>query len=295
MDSVRATLLKGKVIKKTKRGLWHLVLIIGGLIFSTPFIWLIFSSLKEPNELYVYPPQWIPNVLKHWPISFQLLIKNYKDALEYIPYFTYVGNTLYITMMSIIGQLFSVSFVAYSFARLKWRGKNILFLVLISTMVLPGQVTMIPVFLIFKSIGWYNTLKPLWVPSFFGSAFNIFLLRQFYLTIPKDLDDSAKIDGAGYLKIYWHIMLPLVRPALIVIAIFTFLGAWNDFIGPLIYVNDPELTPIALGLQVFKSAHGSDIGMLMAGATVMTIPVIILFFMAQRYFIEGITLTGIKG
>jgi ABC-type glycerol-3-phosphate transport system permease component len=264
------------------------------VLFSTPFVWLVLSSLKQSTELYVYPPKWIPEVLENWPIALEDLIKNYKDALVYIPYFTYVGNTVYLTMMNIIGQLFAVSFVAYSFARLKWRGRNVFFVILISTMVLPGQVTMIPAFLIFKALGWYNSFKPLWVPSFFGSAFNIFLLRQFYLTIPKDLDDSAKIDGAGPFRIYWYIMLPLVRPVLIVIAIFTFLGAWNDFIGPLIYLNDPELTPIALGLQVFKSAHGSEFGMLMAAATVMTVPIIVLFFLAQRYFIQGITLTGMK-
>jgi multiple sugar transport system permease protein len=162
-------------------------------------------------------------------------------------------------------------------------------------MMLPGQVTMIPVFLIFKALGWFNTLRPLWVPSFLGSAFFIFLLRQFMKTIPKDLEDAAKIDGCGFFGIYWRIILPLIKPALAAIAIFTFMGSWNDFMGPLIYVNDQRIYPLSLGLFMFQTMWGAEHGMLMAASTLMTLPVVVMFFFAQRYFIQGVTLTGMKG
>ncbi|MBM3277200.1 MAG: carbohydrate ABC transporter permease [Candidatus Handelsmanbacteria bacterium] len=197
--------------------------------------------------------------------------------------------------MSIAGQLLSCSLVAYAFARLRWPGREVLFGVLLATMMLPGQVTMIPVFLIFKSLGWYNTLKTLWVPSFFGSAFFIFMLRQFMRAIPTDLEDAARIDGCGPFGIYWRIILPLIKPALAAVAIFTFMGAWNDFMGPLIYLNDQRLYPLALGLFDFRSQHGGEYGMLMAASTLMTLPVIGVFFLAQKYFIQGVTLTGMKG
>jgi len=207
----------------------------------------------------------------------------------------YVFNSTFLVAMSIAGQLLSCSLVAYAFARLRWPGREVLFGVLLATMMLPGQVTMIPVFLIFKSLGWYNTLKTLWVPSFFGSAFFIFMLRQFMRAIPTDLEDAARIDGCGPFGIYWRIILPLIKPALAAVAIFTFMGAWNDFMGPLIYLNDQRLYPLALGLFDFRSQHGGEYGMLMAASTLMTLPVIGVFFLAQKYFIQGVTLTGMKG
>jgi len=162
-------------------------------------------------------------------------------------------------------------------------------------MMLPPQVTMIPVFLIFKHLGWFNTLKPLWAPSFLGSAFFIFLLRQFMKGIPTDLEDAAKIDGCSFFGIYWRIMLPLIKPALAAIAIFTFMYSWNDFMGPLIYIGDQRLYPLSLGLFIFQAAHRTEYGMLMAASTLMTLPVVVMFFLAQRYFIQGATLTGMKG
>ncbi len=207
----------------------------------------------------------------------------------------YVFNSAYLVVLSIAGQLLSCSLVAYAFARLRWPGREVLFGLLLATMMLPGQVTMIPVFLIFKSLGWYNTLKTLWVPSFFGSAFFIFMLRQFMRAIPNDLEDAARIDGCGPFGIYWRIILPLIKPALAAVAIFTFMGTWNDFMGPLIYLNDQRLYPLALGLFDFRSQHGGEFGMLMAASTLMTLPVIAVFFLAQKYFIQGVTLTGMKG
>jgi len=221
--------------------------------------------------------------------------RSYRDATRYVPFWTLLRNTVWIVVLSIVGQVFACSLVAFSFARLRWPFRDLCFALLLSTMMLPAQVTMIPQFLIFKHLGWYNSLKPLWVPAFFGSAFFIFMLRQFMKGIPTDLEDAAKIDGCSYFGIYWRIMLPLVKPALAAISIFTFMGSWNNFMGPLIYVGDQRLYPLALGLFQFRSEHGAEYGMLMAASAMMTLPVVAIFFAAQRYFIQGVTLTGIKG
>jgi multiple sugar transport system permease protein len=185
--------------------------------------------------------------------------------------------------------------VAYSFGRLRWPGRNALFLVLLATMMIPSAVTMMPQFLIYRSLGWIDTLRPLWAPAFFGSAFNIFLLRQFFMSIPTELEDAAKIDGCGPFGIYWRIMLPLVKPALAAIAIMTTLGAWNNFQGPLIYISSPEKMPLAYALQLYQQQHTDNPGMLMAASTLVVLPIIVLFFFTQRYFIEGASLTGLGG
>jgi multiple sugar transport system permease protein len=226
--------------------------------------------------------------------------ENYPNALKFLPPETYSGllflvNTLKLSALTILGTLLSSSLVAFSFARLRWPGRDMLFVVLLATMMLPGAVTMMPLFLIFRWLGWIDTLRPLWVPAFFGSAFNIFLLRQFFLTIPNDLEDAAKIDGCSFFGIYWRIMLPLIKPALAAITIMTFMGAWNNFMGPLIYVSSPENMPLAYALQLFQTARGGEPGLLMAASTMMMLPVLVIFFFTQRYFIQGVTLTGIKG
>lgn len=226
--------------------------------------------------------------------------ENYPNALKFLPPETYSGllflvNTLKLCALTILGTLLSSSLVAFSFARLRWPGRDMLFVVLLATMMLPGAVTMMPLFLIFRWLGWIDTLRPLWVPAFFGSAFNIFLLRQFFLTIPNDLEDAAKIDGCSFFGIYWRIMLPLIKPALAAITIMTFMGAWNNFMGPLIYVSSPENMPLAYALQLFQTARGGEPGLLMAASTMMMLPVLVIFFFTQRYFIQGVTLTGIKG
>lgn len=221
--------------------------------------------------------------------------RNYREALNYIPFWRYATTSIFLVILNILGNLLSCSLAAYAFARLQWPGRNLSFGVMLATMMIPPQVTMIPFFLIIKSLGWYNTLKPLWIISFFGNAFNIFLLRQFMKGIPRDLEDAAKIDGCNFLHIYWYVIMPLIRPTLACIAIFTFMAVWNDFMGPLIYLADQRLYPLSLGLYAFQVQKGGDYGMMMASSLLMTLPVIIIFFFAQRYFIQGIALTGTKG
>lgn len=226
--------------------------------------------------------------------------QNYPDALDFLPPeagkgLVFLRNTLLIVLLSVVGTLLSSSIVAYAFSRMKFPGRGPLFLLLLSTMMLPAAVTLLPQFLIFRYLGWIDTLYPLWAPSFFASAFNVFLLRQFFMTIPMELEDAAKIDGSGYLNTFWSVMLPQIKPALAVIAIWTFMGAWNNFMGPLIYVNSPENMTIAYAVQLFQGARSGEPGLLMAFVTMSIVPVLALFFFAQRYFIEGVTLTGLGG
>ena len=226
--------------------------------------------------------------------------ENYTEAIEWLPMETnyglaYLKNTLILVVMSVIGTLLSCSLVAYGFSRLKFPGREFLFNVMLATMMLPAAVTMLPTFLIFRSLGWIDTLLPIWVPTFFAGAFNVFLLRQFFRTIPMELEDAAKIDGCGYLRTYWQVMLPMIKPALAAISIWTFMGAWNNFMGPLIYVSSPENMPVAYAIQLFQSDRGSSFGLMMAFSTMATVPVVVLFFFAQRWFIEGVQLSGLGG
>jgi multiple sugar transport system permease protein len=226
--------------------------------------------------------------------------QNYPDAISFLPPETnnglvYLRNTLIIVIFSVVGTILSSSIVAYAFSRMKFPGKDFLFTILLSTMMLPGAVTLMPKFLIFRWLGWIDTLYPLWIPAFFASAFNVFLLRQFFQQIPMELEDASKIDGCGYLRAFWQIMLPQIKPALAVIAIWTFMGAWNDFQGPLIYVSSPENMPISYALNLFKGDRSGEPGMLMALTTLSMLPVLLLFFFAQKYFIEGVTLSGLGG
>ncbi len=222
-------------------------------------------------------------------------LRNYKLALQHLPFWRYMATSLFIVILNVCGTLLSSSLVAYSFARLQWPGRNFCFALMLGTMMVPMQVTMIPLFLIVRALGWYNTLYPLWVISFFGGAFNVFLLRQFLRGIPRDLEDASKIDGCGFWRVYWHIMLPLVKPTLAAISIFTFMASWNEFMAPLIYLQDQRLYPLALGLFAFNIEAGITTSMLMAASLLMILPVIIIFFFAQKYFIQGVTLTGMKG
>lgn len=231
-----------------------------------------------------------------------LRTQNYSEAIQYLPLETsnglvYLKNTLLLVVMGVIGTILSCSIVAYGFSRMKFPGKDKLFNVLLATMMLPGAVTLLPQFLIFRTLGWVDTLYPLWVPAFFGSAFNIFLLRQFFSQIPMELEDAAKIDGCTYIKTFWEIMMPQIKPALAVIAVWTFLGAWNNFMGPLIYINSPDHMPISYALQLFKGDRDGDSepGLLMAFTSMTVVPVVAVFFFAQKYFIEGVTLSGLGG
>jgi len=228
------------------------------------------------------------------------LWSNYSDALKFLPPEYNKGlrplwNTVYVTLLTIVGTILSSSLVAFSFARLRWPGRDLLFVVLLATMMIPPAITMLPVFLIFRWLNWIDTLKPLWVPALFGSAFNVFLLRQFFMTIPNDLEDAAKIDGCSYFTIYWRIMLPLIKPALAALTIYAFMASWNNFMGPLIYISSPENMTLAYALQLFQGSHGGEPAMMMASATLVMLPVLAVFFFTQRYMIQGVTLTGLKG
>ena len=230
-----------------------------------------------------------------WKASLNKLVNNYREVLRLVPLLTYIKNSTILVTINILGQIFASSLVAFAFARLQWPARDFCFMLMLATLMIPHQVTLIPQFLIFKTLGWYNTLTPLWIGAFFGSPFFIFLLRQFMRGIPTDLEDSAKIDGSGYFGIYWRIILPLIKPALATIGIFTFLGTWNDFMGPLIYLNDQNLYPLSMGVFALQVFQVGNFGLMMAASILMTLPVIMLFFFAQRHFIEGITLTGLKG
>lgn len=220
---------------------------------------------------------------------------NYERVLDHIPFWRYVRTSLFLVLVNVLLTVFSCSLVAFAFARLNWPGRDFCFVLMLATLMIPGQVTMIPHFLIWRNLGAYDTLVPLWLGHAFGNAFFIFLLRQFMRSIPRDLEDAALIDGCGYLRIYWHIILPLIKPSLAAIAIFTFMSTWNDFMGPLIYVADQRLYPLAFGLYAFSVQVGNNPALTMAASLLMTLPVIAIFFLAQKYFIQGVTLTGLKG
>ncbi len=264
----------------------HICLIIASILFITPFIWMVSTSLKPITQVFTFPPEWIPRPFQ-W--------SNYLDAMQYIPFFTYLNNTVIITVFSTLGVVLSCPLIAYSFSKLNWTGRNALFFITIAVMMIPGQVTMIPLFLLFNKLGWVGTPLPLIIPAFFGVPFYIFLLRQFFLGLPDSLMDAARIDGAGEFRIYWQIMLPLAKPAVLAVGLFQFMGSWTDFIGPLLYLTDEASYTLSLGLQQFQSQKGSEWGLMMAVSTMMTLPVIILFFFLQKTFINGITFTGIKG
>ena len=245
-----------------------------------PFLWLISTSLKTNDQIVQAEPAWIPR-----PATLQ----NYLNAFNTVPLLEYSKNTLIVTLFSVFGALCSNTLVAYGFSRLQWRSREFFFILTLATLMLPFQVTMVPLFIMFSRLHWTNTYLPLIVPCFFGNAFYIFLLRQFFLGIPRELSEAARMEGASELQILWHIILPLAKPALFTVALFQFLFSWNDFLGPLIYLNDQSKFTLALGLANMQSAIGlSDFGMIMAAAVVTVAPVIFLFIFAQRYFIEGI-------
>jgi multiple sugar transport system permease protein len=264
----------------------HAVLVALGLLFFFPFFWLVDTSVKPDAELFAVPPILIPS---------QLVLENYPRAFTYVPFLRYTLNTLYLAAFNIVATLVSGTLIAYGFSRIQWPGRDTLFAVMLSTMMIPYAVTMIPTFIIFKWMGWVGSFSPLTWPAFTGSPFFIFLLRQFFMTIPQELSEAAEIDGCSELDSYWRIILPLAKPALATVALFTFIDQWNAFLGPLIYLNREDQYPLGVGLYGFYNAHGAEWALLMAASTMVVIPVIVLFFFTQRTFIEGISLTGIKG
>jgi ABC-type glycerol-3-phosphate transport system permease component len=263
-----------------------LLLLLGAILMMMPVIWMVSTSLKEPAQTYRYPPEWIPNPIK-W--------ENYPDALTAMPFGRYAVNTMIVCVASIGGVLLSSSLAAYGFARLRFPGREALFVLVLTALMLPQTVTLIPRYIEFREIGWIDSWLPLIVPNWFGNAYFIFLLRQFFRTIPRDLSDAAKVDGASELRIFWQVIMPLSKPALMVVIIFSFLYNWNDFLEPLIYITSDDKKTVALGLYSFQGAFSTEWNLLMAASAVMIVPVVVLFFLLQRYFIQGVVLTGLKG
>lgn len=272
-----------------------LYVIVLGLcvLFGFPLFWTLMSSFKTPAEMAAFPPVIIPDVFQ-W--------ENYNNVLfiPRVPVALWVMNSTIVVTLTTLGTVITASVVAYSFARFDYRGRDALFMITLATMMLPAEVTLIPQFVLFYKLGWINTLKPLWVPAWFGGgAFAIFLMRQFFLSLPRDLDEAALIDGAGYFRIFWSILLPLCKPILATLGIITLIGSWSDFIGPLIYLNTPTKFTVSVGLQFFNNSP--EVGgeplqhLLMAACVLSMIPTIALFFLGQRYFVQGIVMSGIKG
>jgi ABC-type glycerol-3-phosphate transport system permease component len=264
----------------------YLAISIMSVVYLIPFVWLLSSSFKNNAEIFAMPPKWIPNPFE-W--------KNYLSVMQQVPFLRFMFNTLTIAVLVMLANIFVSAMVAYAFARLRAKAKSILFILLLSTMMLPGQVTMIPMFVLFSRLGWVNTPLPLIVPSFFGgSALYVFLIRQFFSGIPMSLDEAAKIDGASHFTVFTRILLPMSRPVLVTVAVFSFVGSWNDFMGPLIYLSRMETFTLAIGLNLFKTQYTTNWNFTMAYNVMMIVPIIVIFFFAQKSFIQGIVITGIK-
>lgn len=271
--------------KQQKITMRHILLIFVGIFFFFPIIWLLDTSLKSNAQIFVFPPQWIPK-----PIMFE----NYKKALTTIPYMSYAWNTIKIVFFAVLGNVISAPIIGYAFSKLHWKGRDKLFILVLATMMLPFQVIMIPLYSLYVKIGWINTYLPLVVPDFFGKAYFIFLMRQFFMTIPEDISESGRIDGASEFRIFWQLILPLAKPAIVSVGLFAFIWSWTDFLGPLIFLTDSAKWTISLGLSQFSTTHGLDWALLMAGSAIFMLPMVILFILMQKVFIEGITMTGIK-
>lgn len=279
--------LQRVVSLRARRVALYLAMGILSVVFLMPLVWLITTSLKAQGEVFAYPPVWIPESIQ-W--------SNFTEAVDRAPLWTWLRNTVLVTALAVFGNVLTSSLVAYGFARLEFPGRNVLFILLLSTMMLPEVILLIPQFILFRELGWIDTLRPLIVPSFFGGgAFNIFLVRQFYLTIPRDFDDAARLDGASNWQIWRQIMLPLSAPVLTAVAIFSFVFHWNDFLGPLIYLQSESNKTLALGLRAFISPTDASWNISMAASLFLVIPVLIVFFIGQRYFIRGVAMTGITG
>ena len=285
--ATRQVQLMAAAVRIASRCLLHIVLASGCFVFLFPVLWMVSTSLKPAEDVFQYPPRLIPGTVV-W--------SNYPKALAAFPFFLYLRNSLIITSVATLGTVLSSSLVAFGFARRRFPERSFLFTILLSTMMLPGIVTLIPTFVLFTKLHWVNTFLPLTVGAFFGGgAFNIFLLRQFYSTLPYDYDEAAYIDGASSLRVWAQLIVPLSKAPLATITVFAILANWNDFMGPLIYMNKPYMRTLALGLQYFRDQYYTAYNYMMAGATLMTIPVFLLFLAAQRYFLQGILMTGLSG
>ncbi len=264
------------------------MLLLGfGLLFALPFFWMVSTSLKPLRETMKMPPVWLP-IPPQW--------QNYPEAMAAMgPFWLYAANSLVLATLNVVGTVLSSALVAYGFSRLDWKGRDGLFFVLLMTMMIPFPVVMVPLYGLFRELGWIGTMKPLWAPAFLAGAFNVFLLRQFFMTLPRDLTEAARIDGCSELRIFWQIILPLAKPALLTVALFQFMATWNDFLGPLIFLAREDQYTLALGLQALQSTiSGTPWHHLMAASTLVVLPVVLLFFLTQKTFLRGIATTGLK-
>jgi multiple sugar transport system permease protein len=285
--TARRAALLGQRRGRQVQGVFVYALLFGlAVAFALPFLWMISTSLKPQNEVFSYPPTFIPT-------SFEW--QNYRDGWRILPFSTFLRNSLIVTSANVIGNLLSCTLVAYGFARLRARGKNVLFILLLATIMIPREVTIVPRFLLFSEVGLVNTFWPLILPAWFGFPFFIFLLRQFFMTIPRDLDDAARIDGASHLRILRDVILPLSKPALATVAIFAFIGNWTNVLDPLIFIRSTDLYTLALGLNLFRGPAFTQFNWLMAVSILTLLPVLLVFFVAQRTFVRGVTLTGMGG
>lgn len=276
-----------KIQKRIERTLTYAILVFLSALILVPLVWMVSTALKERKQIFTYPPEWVPS---------PALWNNFSEAMTVFPFQTFVRNTLIIAGFNIVGTILTSSMAAYAFARLRFPGRDLIFMILLSTLMLPFAVIMIPRYVEFRELGWLDSWLPLIVPNWMGgSVFFTFLLRQFFRSIPRELSDAAKIDGASEFRIYWQIVMPLAKPALAVVAIFVFLDSWNDFLAPLIYISSPSKYTVSLGLSMFMGNYTTQWAYLMAASTLMSIPTIVLFIVAQRYFVKGVVLTGVKG
>lgn len=265
----------------------HLVLVLIGAFFLLPFLWMLSTALKSDTQIFVNPPVLLPN-----PPQWQ----NFINASHYIPFFQYMGNTARVAVMDVLGTILACPLAAYGLSRIEWKGRNLLFFITIAVMMIPTEVTMVPSFILYSKLGMVGTYLPLYITSFFGGRpFMIFLLRQFFMNLPKDLEDAARIDGAGEFRIYAKIVLPLVVPGILTVGLFRFMNSWNDFLGPLLYLNDDHMYTLSIGLQMFTTQYNTQWALLMAASLMISLPVIVIYFFVQKKFIEGITFSGIKG
>jgi len=284
--AARPMRLTPKQVEIIEKVLGYATVIAVAFVLVLPLYWMLATALKTPEQTFALPPEWVPN-----PMAWD----NFVRVFEEVPFGRFIVNTLILVALNIIGELFAVTLVAYGFARLRFPGRSILFLLMLSTLMIPYHVTLVPRFILFSRLGWVNSYLPLFVPAFTGSSFLIFMVRQYMMSIPFDLDEAAYIDGASRLQVFWHVILPLSRPALMLVVVFTFVGVWNDFLQPLIYLNDPNLFTISLGLSFFQDVRDTNWNLLMAGSLMASIPPLLLFFFAQRQLIGGISIEGLKG
>jgi multiple sugar transport system permease protein len=268
------------------RGVAYLLLIITAITMIFPFYWMVATSFKSEARVFAFPPEWIPN---------PPLISNYTYIFTELPFALYVYNSLKVSLLWTLGVVLSSSLAAYAFARVRFRGRETLFIITLAALMIPGQITMIPLYVIMVRIGWVDTQLPLIVPAYFGSAFGIFLMRQYFMTIPQELNDAAKIDGCSHFGVYWRIMMPLSKPVIATLALLSFMGSWNDLLGPVIYLYDEKLFTLPLALTRFRGMYYTQWAYMMAGATVSLLPILLIFVFTQQYFVRGVVLSGLKG